>query len=67
VTNSVDAIKRLSRVALLSDGSTVPIVALFDCDGEETDDPDEAVAFTAGEPGRWFSGLCADYEEVTVQ
>lgn len=53
-----------TRFAILSDGSTVPVTNLFDGDGEETNDPDQAVTFVAGDGDRWFAGLCADYEEV---
>lgn len=60
------AINRFGMVALLDDGTTVPITNLFDADGEETDDPDEAVTFVAGEGDRWFTGECADYAEVSV-
>lgn len=64
---SAVAIKTFSRLALLNDGTTVPITNLFDADGDETDDPDLAVSFVAGEADRWFTGLCADYEEVGLQ
>ena len=64
---SVNAAKWFSRVALLDDGTTVPITNLLDEFGDETDDPDEAVTFVAGDGERWFSGLCADYDEVTIK
>lgn len=59
--------KWTSRVALLSDGTTVPITNLLDEFGDETDDPDEAVTFVAGDGDQWFTGLCSDYDEVTLQ
>ena len=59
--------KWASRVALLSDGTTVPITNLLDEFGDETDDPDEAVTFVAGDGDQWFAGLCSDYDEVTIQ
>lgn len=62
-----EAIKVFSRLALLSDGTTVPITNLFDGDGDETDDPDEAVSFVAGDGDRWFTGLVSDYAEVEFQ
>ena len=46
---SVTAAQWFSRVALLDDGTTVPITNLLDEFGDETDDPDEAVTFVAGE------------------
>lgn len=64
---AINAVKALSRLALLSDGTTVPITNLLDADGDETDDPNEAVSFVAGEGDRWFTGLCADFEEMTTQ
>lgn len=62
-----EAIKLFSRVALLSDGTTVPITNLYDEEGDETDAPDEAVSFVAGDGDRWLSGLVNDYEEASVQ
>ncbi|WP_310540822.1 hypothetical protein [Phenylobacterium sp.] len=59
--------KWTSRAALLSDGTTVPITNLLDEFGDETDDPDEAVTFVAGDGDQWFTGLCSDYDEVTIQ
>ena len=60
----IEAINLSRRLALTEDGETVPIVGLLDADGEDTDDIDAAVAFTAGSGGRWFSGVCACYESV---
>lgn len=61
---TVEAANWFTRLAVLSDGAAVPVTNLFDADGEETEDPDEAVTFVAGEGGRWFTGQCADYERV---
>jgi hypothetical protein len=36
------------RLALLTDGQIIPVTALLDEAGDETDDPHEAKAFTAG-------------------
>jgi len=63
----VDAINAFTRFAVLNDGTTVPVTGLYDADGEETNDPDQAVTFVAGEGDRWFSGLCSEFEEVTAQ
>jgi hypothetical protein len=42
--NYVIAIKASEQVALLADNTTRPFDMMFDEDGDETDDPDEAVA-----------------------
>jgi hypothetical protein len=60
----VEAANWPARVAILTDGTTVPVTHLFDADGDETSDTSEAVSFVAGEGDLWFSGLCADYEAV---
>jgi hypothetical protein len=43
------------RLAVLTDGETVPVTQMFDADGDDTDDPAQAAAFVAGRPGKWFS------------
>lgn len=65
--SDIPAINIFSRFALLDDGTIVPVTNLFDADGDETNDPDEAVVFVAGEGDRWFTGCCDDYAEVTKQ
>lgn len=59
----VDAINLRRKMALLNDGSTVPITKLFDDDGDDTDDLESAVSFTAGPAsnGKWYSGAVADF------
>ncbi len=63
---TVDALKTFARLALLSDGSTVPVTNLYDADGNETDDPNEAATFVAGEGDKWFSGAVSDFAEVAT-
>jgi len=62
----VEAINVAERIALLSDGSSAPITNLFDADGEETVDADEAVAFVAGAGAQWFAGRIDSYQRVTT-
>lgn len=50
----IDAIHRARRVAILEDGTLVPMDVLLDRDGDETDDIEAAVAAVAPLPdGRW--------------
>ena len=60
----VVAVKLAARVALLSDGSTVPVVMLLDDEGDETDITHDAVSFVAGEGSLWFAERCGDYEQA---
>lgn len=64
---AVQAINLGRRIALLNDGSTVPVTNLLDADGDETEAPAEAVGFVAGEGRTWFAGRVADYEGVNSQ
>jgi hypothetical protein len=58
----VEAIHINKRLALTECGLTVPITTLLDCDGEETNDPREAVAFVAGDVRTgWEVALISDY------
>lgn len=52
----VDAVNLAGRLALLSDGTSLPVTNMFDRFGEETDDPQAATAFVAGAGTLWFSG-----------
>lgn len=61
------SVRSFGRYAVLEDGTMLPITNLFDIDGDETDDPDEAVSFVAGEGGVWVSGSCDDFPEVNPQ
>lgn len=66
---TVDIVNLTRRIAVLSDGSTRPIVQLLDAEGEETDDEEEAVAFVCGGPDAkgnnlWWAATLADYTTV---
>lgn len=63
----VQAINLTKRLALLSDGATVPVTNLLDADGDETQEPAQAVGFVAGEGGTWFAGLLSDFDAVESQ
>jgi hypothetical protein len=63
----VESIHLAKRLALLSDGRTVPITQLLDGEGDETDNPAAATAFVAGAGKEWFSGATSDYQQVTAQ
>lgn len=64
---TVVAVNVRERLALLSDGRTVPIVTLFDQLGDETDSAFHAKAFVAGADREWFSDDLATYERQTTQ
>lgn len=66
---TVDIVNIAQRVAVLSDGTTRPIVQLLDAEGDETDDVDAAVAFVCGGPDAkgknlWWAATLSDYETV---
>lgn len=62
----VTAISIKGRHALLSNGRTVPIVKLYDFEGDETDEPEDAVRFAAGAVGEgWYGGDTRDYARQT--
>ena len=64
----VTSIHLSGRLALLDDGTTVPITVLVDACGDETTDEDDAVAFVCGSDERgWFSDLIKAYGRVAVQ
>jgi len=52
--------------AVRDDLATVPILALFDAEGDETTDPAEAVAFTAGTRNQRWTEMLAPFVKVTV-
>jgi hypothetical protein len=63
----VQALNLTGRLALLTDGTTVPITNLFDLAGDETDDLAEAVSFVCGTGQHWWSDLISAFSPVTVQ
>lgn len=64
----VIAIHPQRRVALMSNDNIFPIAILYDRDGEETDELDEAVAFSV-EAGRhgWFTGRLDWFVPMMIQ
>lgn len=60
----VQALNIATRLALLADGTAVPITNLFDAWGEETDEPAHAVSFVCGVGRLWFSDLISRFETV---
>ena len=54
----VDAISRESRLAVLDTGEVIDLTAFLDADGDEIDDPTDAVFAIACIPGIGF--LCVD-------
>jgi hypothetical protein len=63
----VQALNVSARLALLSDGTTVPITDLFDAGGANTENPAEAVGFVCGAGGFWICDLISSFDAVTVQ
>lgn len=55
------AINLEARKMLLDNGVIVPITNMFDGEGRDTDDPDEAVSIVAGDDAQgWYSILLED-------
>lgn len=63
----LEAINRAERLALRTDGVVVPITALFDHEGDETQNLDEAVSFVAGSDDLWFGAAFSDFAESVTQ
>lgn len=61
------ALNLRKRLALLSDGRTVPVTNMFDASGDDTTECAEAVSFVAGSGREWFCDSTAGFEEVTTQ
>lgn len=63
----VYAINLHHRIAALNDGGVVPIIQMFDGDGEETHDPSQALAFYAGDESvGYLTAAVSDFATVTV-
>lgn len=59
---SVDAINLGTREVFMADGTILPMSALHDDDGEETDDIDEATFATVELPdGSWIAVMFSNY------
>jgi hypothetical protein len=60
----VEAVNLVGRTALLTDGQTVSVLAMWDGDGDLTADPAEAVAFVAGcELTGWFAAPTSAFRQ----
>ncbi len=60
------AVNVQARQALASDDRLCEITNLYDSDGEETNDPDEATgAVVRYDDGKWFSLSLLDYDVAT--
>lgn len=57
----VSAINLYERLAILDDDQVVKLISMFDIDGEETDDPEEAITAVAELPGDYWEVV--DLEE----
>lgn len=65
--NTVEAVNRYRREILLTDGTVLKILTMFDDEAEETLDPDEAEVGVARLPdGRWLSVRLAAFEPATI-
>lgn len=52
----IDGLHYGRRVAVLEDGTEIPLETLLDCDGDETEDLDDAVVAVAPLPnGKWVT------------
>jgi hypothetical protein len=60
------AVNLEKRYAVRDDYGVVPILALFDAEGDETTDPTEAVAFQAGTRWQRFTEMLAPFVKVTI-
>ncbi len=60
---------RATRMVITEDGQTLPITNMFDADGDECDDVDDAVTCVAGsdKDGLWLSIDFSVMEKVTLQ
>lgn len=53
----VAAVNFHQRIAIMDDDSIIPMTNMYDDDGEECDDPDEAASAVLGPDvnGRWYT------------
>ena len=64
----VVATTRHGRLAVLEDGSVCALSILLDADGDETDDPDEAVTGVVDLPDGTFAVVVfCDFDVVPIQ
>lgn len=63
MTETIDVLNLERRLAITSTGRELQIVQMLDCEGDETDDPDEAVSAIAPDPGLgWWTIRVADFD-----
>lgn len=62
--DDIEAINVEKRIALLCNGKFINIIMLFDEDGEDTQDANEAVSFVAGYKGNFISELVSHFRRV---
>ena len=61
----IEAVDRHERIAITTDGDVCSITNMFDEDGCETDDPDEALSAVAALPnGEWAAIDLTMFEPV---
>lgn len=58
----VEAVNLAGRIAVLTDGSSVPVTVMFDSWGDETQDAARCVTFVCGAGDLWFSCRRDDFE-----
>jgi len=61
------AVNRSLRMILMGDGTLARISMMLDCDGDETDDPDDAcVAICPTIDGRWLVVDLREFESAEI-
>lgn len=63
---TVEAVNLADRLALLSDGRTVPVTVMYCAGGDETDDPATAVTCVCGSGEQWFAVRLGDFDPATT-
>ena len=65
MSGGIVAINRALKVALYDGGECVPFETYIDCNGEVTDDYEDAIAVVLQTPqGHWTHIVLADYEDA---
>lgn len=55
------------RIAVLTDGRVVPVTNLFDAEGNDVTEPDDAVSFVCGEGSTWLACAVEDFDRAVIQ
>jgi hypothetical protein len=66
VSALVEALNLTKRLAILTDGRTMPITSFIDVEGDETNDLAEAESFVCGAGREWWSGSLSAFETGRV-